>query len=237
MKLFIALPVYGGYHPDFVHSLLALMMRRPCHLVIRPCVGDSLVARARNRLCADFLASDCTHLLFLDTDLIFSVEHIERLISHGWEKDLGLVCGLYAKKQRELAWVCNLLDTPEEPQANGLQRVKYAGTGCMMIPRGILDLMRARWPEIEYHPDDGDAPGVKWDFFGTGVRDFGGRRRYLSEDWLFCQRVLDLGKDIWMDTQVVLKHVGEAVYPLAEIECFAEAVTCVSVHGGAANNE
>lgn len=233
MKLFIALPVYGGYHPDFVHSLLVLMTRRPCHLVIRPCVGDSLVARARNRLCADFLASDCTHLLFIDTDLIFSVEHIAALVAHA-ERGIPMVCGLYAKKQRELAWVCNLLDEAQEPDADGLQKVKYAGTGCMMFSRQVLEVMRAALKdEIEYDPDDGDTPGVKWDFFGTGVRKFGDRRRYLSEDWLFCQRVLEMGYDIWMDTRVVLKHVGEAVYPLQEIESFAEKVDVAEGSGAA----
>lgn len=225
MKLFLALPVYGAYNPHFVHSLLQLVAHRPCELVIKPCVGDSLVARARNRLCADFLASDCTHMLFLDTDLIFSVEQIARLVSHAEQYPLlSVICGLYPKKQMELGWVCNLLETPESVTRDGLQRVKYAGTGCMMISRGVLETMRSALPEIEYDPDDGDSPGVKWDFFATGVRNFEGRRRYLSEDWMFCQRVLDLGANIWMDTQIILKHVGEAVYPLQPIEAFAAPV-------------
>ena len=120
MKLFLALPVYGGYNAHFVHSLLQLVATpRPYEIVIRPCVGDSLVARARNRLCAAFLASDCTHLLFLDTDLIFSAEHVNRLVEHA-RNGLGIVCGLYPKKQRELGWVCNLLDTAEPPEEDGL---------------------------------------------------------------------------------------------------------------------
>lgn len=224
MKLFLALPVYGGYNAHFVHCLLELVAaKRDYPIVIRPHVGDSLVARARNNLAAQFLASDCTHLLFLDTDLIFSPAHITKLVEHA-RNGCGVVCGLYPKKQRELGWVCNILDSAEPPAEDGLQRVKYAGTGCMLIARTMFDVLRKNFPEIEYDPDEGDAPGVKWDFFATGVRGFEGRRRYLSEDWMFCQRVLDCGQDIWMDTTVILKHVGEFIYPLQDIDTFAEKV-------------
>ena len=56
-KVFLGMPVYGGYDPSFVSSLMHLLGKRPCPMVVRPCVGDSLVARARNRLAAQFLAS------------------------------------------------------------------------------------------------------------------------------------------------------------------------------------
>lgn len=220
-KVFLALPVYGGYHPHFVHSLLPLMAHRPCEMMVVPCVGDSLVARARNRLAARFLASDCTHLLFLDTDLIFSLDHIRRLISH----EEPIVAGLYPKKQRELGWVCNVLPGVPE-QADGLQEVLYAGTGCLLIAREVLEEMVSRRPEIEYDPDDGDEPGLKWDFFSTGViQGEDGRRRYLSEDWSFCEVARQLGYRVMMDTQVILKHCGEIVYPLQDISEFAVNLT------------
>lgn len=224
MKLFLALPVYGGINPYFASSLLTLATHRPRPIGIDPrlCIGDSLVSRARNKLCAEFLESDCTHLLFLDSDLVFSPGQIFRLARHA-EKGRDIVAGLYPKKQLELGWVCNMLEEDGEPDADGLQRVKYAGTGCLMFSRAVLERMRAEYPEIEYDPDDGES-GLKWDFFATGVRNFDGRRRYLSEDWMFCQRALDLGFDIWMDTQVVLKHVGEFIYPLQDIESFADPV-------------
>jgi hypothetical protein len=49
--------------------------------------------------------------------------------------------------------------------------------------------------------------------------------RYLSEDWFFCERALRLGYEIFADTRVVLKHVGEAIYPLKsqEAELFSRA--------------
>ena len=223
-KIFLALPVYGGYDPHFVTSLLRFVTHQPrvADLIIRPCIGDSLVARARNRLCAEFLATAATHLLFMDTDLIFSPEHIAKLVSHA-QRGEPLVAGLYPKKQLELGWVCNVLDELQEVNEHGLVEVKYAGTGCLMIAREVLTAMIAKYPAIEYDPDEGDSPGVKWDFFATGVQAFQERRRYLSEDWMFCQRAQESGFRVMMDTSVVLKHVGQFIYPVQDIE--AQAAT------------
>lgn len=227
-SLFLAVPIYGGVDPHFHESCLALMSakERPYALRIHSYVGDSLVSRARNRLAAEFLRSDATHLFFVDSDLIFSPEHVARIASHA-ARGVPIVAGLYPKKQRELGWVCNVLETPTEPDKFDLQPVKYAGTGFLCISREVLMHMMAAHPEARYDPDDGDAwQGDLWEFFPVGIRECPetGRRRLLSEDWWFCQRALDLGYKIMMDTRVVCKHVGAMVYPLDGIETFAKPV-------------
>jgi hypothetical protein len=213
VRLTVGLPVYGGYHPHFIPGLLDLVRRPPCHLRIAPMVGDSLVSRARNRIAAAFLKTDSTHLLFLDTDLIFSVEHVARLISH----KLPFVIGLYPKKQRQLAWVCNTLASfpPRDPET-GLQRILYGGTGCMLIAREVLEKIAEENPDLSYQPDDGEPDGPLHDFFKVGVyqNPITGHRRYLSEDWFFCQLAADAGYPLMADTHVVLKHCGDAIFPL-----------------------
>ena len=214
IKLMLGLPVYGGYHPHFIPGLLDLVRRPPCNLQICPMVGDSLVSRARNRIVARFLMSDCTHLLFLDTDLIFSPEHVERLISHG----LPFLIGLYPKKQEQLAWVCNTREEfGERDPETGLQRILYGGTGCMLIAREVIEAIIAAHPELSYEPDDGEDAQPLYDIFRVGVYEdpVAKRRRYLSEDWFFCQYALDAGYPLYADTHVVLKHCGDAIYPLS----------------------
>lgn len=210
--LTVGLPVYGGYHAHFVPALLNLALEKPCHLKIKPAVGDSLVCRARNRIAKAFLEDPkATHLLFIDTDLIFSPEHVARLISH----DLPLVCGCYPKKQPGLDWVLNTLPGEERDPATGLQRVRYAGTGFMLIRRDVFEAIDRIFPEIRYQPDDGEPEeGVYRDFFRVGPCVAGGRRRYLSEDWYFCEMAQQAGIPTFVDTNVVLKHCGDAIYPL-----------------------
>lgn len=225
IRLYVALPVYGGYHPHFVPGLLDLVRRPPCHLQIAPMVGDSLVSRARNRLAAKFLQTDATHLLFLDTDLIFSSEQIARLLSH----EIPFVIGLYPKKQAELAWVCNTrAEFGGRNPETGLQRILYGGTGCMLIAREVFPAIIEKFPELAYDPDDGEPDQPLYDFFKVGIHHdpVVNRRRYLSEDWFFCQLAADAGYPLFADTHVVLKHCGEAIYPLSlETQESAPAIT------------
>jgi hypothetical protein len=43
-------------------------------------------------------------------------------------------------------------------------------------------------------------------------------KKYLSEDWSFCERWRDLGGQIFADTSIVLKHYGEKPHTLWDTE-------------------
>ena len=83
--------------------------------------------------------------------------------------------------------------------ANGKRLIEVldAGAGIMCIRREVLTRMvSAIGDDIAYvneSLDAGDGRGeVQWDFFGLG-RDPSDRRRYLSEDYMFCRRWQSLG--------------------------------------------
>jgi hypothetical protein len=215
-KLFIALPVYAEVNALFLQCLLKLLNDPPCHIELRMNPGDSLVCRARNSLTWDFLESDCSQLLFLDTDLLFSPEHVARIMRH----QEPVVGGLYPKKQDgKVAWVCNACAAETVVRPDGLQEVRYAGTGFLRVAREVFERMILAYGEqIRYTPDH--APDqLQYDFWSVGTYRYpDGFRRYLSEDWYFCQRWLDLGGKVWLDTRTVLKHVGQAVFPLRSQE-------------------
>ena len=212
-KLFVAVPVYGGMPFEFVQSLMRLQARPPCNLEIKFMPGDSLVSRARNSLTAAFLKSDCTHLLFIDSDLVFSGDQILRLLEH----DQPVIGGFYPKKKEgPIEWVCNAYKAKLHPGKTGLQEVRFIGTGFMLVKREVFTAMiKNLGKKIAYHPDHAPAE-TEWDLWPVGpYTDKKGFTRYLSEDWYFCQRWLDLGGQVFGDARVILKHVGHAVYPLA----------------------
>ncbi len=214
-KLFIALPVYGALDVFFTQSLIKVLNDPPVAMMLRLNPGDSLVSRSRNTLTADFLESDATHLLFIDTDLIFSGDQIERILAH--QEDV--VGGFYPKKQEgPVQWVCNAHLSPNEPRADGLQDVRYMGTGFLCTHRRVFERMIEVYGEqLRYKADHRDR--TEYDFWSVGTYQYpDGSRRYLSEDWFFCQRALDLGFKVWGDTKIVLKHVGQAIYPLKSQE-------------------
>lgn len=215
VRLLIGLPIYAQVPTFFMQCLLNYIKHEPVKTEIHIAQGDG-VARSRNALSAEFLRGDYTHLLFIDSDLVFSPDHIVRMLSHR----VDLVGGFYPKKQDgKLEWVINTLPQPmPEPTVDGLQPVKYVGTGFMLIARAVFEQMIARYPEIEFVEDYGRRTKAH-DFWSMGVyREKDGSGRYLSEDWYFCQRWLDMGKTVYADTGVVLKHIGPAIFPLSHQE-------------------
>jgi len=185
------------------------------HGVFRPQFGDSAVNRQRNRLTRQFLESDCTHLLFIDSDLVFGVEQIKRIMDH----PEPIVGGLYCKKQsgKFPQVVINGLDDATPMREDHMQRVKYIGTGFIRVAREVFERMIEAYDDIWYTCDSEKVK--EYDFWSMGVYKFkDGTRRFLTEDWYFCQRALDLGYDIWADMHIVLKHSGSILYPTAEQE-------------------
>ena len=73
MKLFIATPMYGGMcHGLYTKSLMdttAVLMNHGIQSQIYYLFNESLITRARNYCVANFLKSDATHLMFIDSDI------------------------------------------------------------------------------------------------------------------------------------------------------------------------
>ena len=171
---------------------------------------DPSVERARNILTANFLESDCTHILFVDSDVGFSPEDVARIGSH----DEPVVGGIYPLKNMnpEVQWCGNGLPSSGAPDArpDGLMPVKYIGTGFLCIARSVFEkIIEHEEGAISYRQDF--APHRREHaFWMQGVR----KDRFLTEDWYFCDRWLDMGGRIFADTRVILKHAGRAEWPL-----------------------
>lgn len=202
--LMVGLPIYGAAHPLFIQGLIALTAQPPCKVTFQFNTWNSLVSLARNQIAAEFLASDCTHLLFIDADIGFEARHVAQLLA----RDLDIVGGLYPyKKAGPAEYVSNALEQPT-PEADGLQELKYLGTGFLLIKRRVFEILREQFPALEYVSDY--QRRIEHDFFSVEVK----QRRHLSEDWSFCERARACGFKIFGDTRVKLKHAGSAIYPM-----------------------
>jgi len=216
IKPFLAIPIFASIDIHFFASLMAFIKdAKDFSYGISYVCGDSLVSRARNTLSMEFLKSDCTHLLFLDSDLVFSLEQIKRVLSH----DEDIVGGFYPKKKDgapELVFNPTIPPTPMDSRR--LTEVRYMGTGFLCISKKVFEKMISELgDEIIFKLDGKEKVG--FDFWPVGVYKFSdGTRRYLSEDWYFCQRAIDLGFKVYGDNGILLKHSGNAVYPLESQE-------------------
>lgn len=94
-------------------------------------------------------------------------------------------------------------------------QVSETGTGFMMIQRKTLEDFVLAYPEYKYLPDhvrtaqfDGSREITM--FFQAEIDPKS--KRYLSEDYWFCQKVRDIGKKVWLLPWIKLQHVGSYIF-------------------------
>ena len=119
-KFFIATPCYGGAltEPYFrsVIKLMTFFNQHKVPLAFGTIANESLVTRARNVLLAYFLASDYTHLMFIDADIEFQVDDILKLYAH--ERDVCV--GAYPKKGVNWERIKDtILNEPDKAKSGG----------------------------------------------------------------------------------------------------------------------
>ncbi len=205
MSILIATPMYGGQcTADYFFSSMALQSAffnaGVEHDWLR-ITNESLITRARNVCAREFLKTDFTHLLFIDADIRFDPDDVAKL----WNMEKPISVAAYPMKRKDAplsAWVGGRL--VEFPIDINPVPVDYAGTGFMMIERGVLESMKEFAPE--YAESATEEP--TWGFFLDPVED----GIHLSEDYYFCKRARELGYEISMETSIRLGHVGSWVY-------------------------
>lgn len=211
-RVFIALPCYGPMPCETVEALLRANSELPFPHTIRFLKGNSCVSSARNALAAQFLEGSCTHLLFVDSDMVFTPAQVIRLMSHSE----AIVGGLYSQKQLKNSF--NIQGRIGDDVRDWVMQVRRVGTGFLSIRRDVLEAMISAFgSEIEYiHAGYGLGEGHRqWNFFGVGVRlDEDGIPRLFSEDFYFCERARELGFKVYVDLRVILGHIGQVTFPL-----------------------
>jgi len=206
MKIFVGIPCQHGFSVQFNAALVNLMRNATVKAEVEICQSPG-VGISRNILTANFLNSDCDKLLMLDSDILFTVQDVERISSH----DVPLVGGMYSKKEKQGRMCCERLPYGESvPNKRGLVPLKYIGTGFMCIKRELIEQMVRYCLDIKYI--DERTKKNMHDFWTVGVHR--PTKRYLTEDWWFCQRTHDLGYPVYGDSEVILQHEGRAIYPL-----------------------
>jgi hypothetical protein len=235
--LVVATPCFGGQVSTiFASSLFALQQAvhsmSNVQLKVHLRDGDALITRARANLVTLFLDDpSATHLLFIDADIGFTPDQVFRLIESGadvvagcypikrvnWEKARrAMAAGRSNLAASSLDYVLEL-DNPDEVKVvNGFTRVRYAGTGFLMIRRQVLEKMCAHplYAPLQFlreHSRDALAGSSnRFALFECMIDPATGT--YLSEDFAFCKRWTDIGGEIWADLDSRLDHVGPSVF-------------------------
>jgi hypothetical protein len=244
-SLFIATPMYGaqcaGSYTKASTDLAMMCAANGITVKFYYLFNESLVQRARNYCVDEFLRSECTHMVFIDSDIGFNAKDILAMLAVNISdpENYNIVTGPYPKKT--IAWekvsraakegradkdpfelenyTADYVMNPVKGQATfnvgEPMEVAEAGTGFMLIPRETFTKWKEAHPEMEYKPDH------------VRTENFDGKtmihayfdciidpvtKRYLSEDYFFCRKARDIGLRIWTCPWMQLQHIGAYVF-------------------------
>ena len=234
-SLFIATPMYGGMnHGLYMKACLdlqGLCMQYGIATKFSFLFNESLITRARNYLVDEFLnRSDCTHMLFIDSDINFDPRDVIAMLA----LDKDVIGGPYPKKAikwqnikkgiqknpnmepqmlEKLAgdYVFNPVKGTAQFSVTEPLEVLEIGTGFMMIKREVFPKFAEAYPQLKYKPDHiGQAhfDGSRYihAYFDTVIDP--ASERYLSEDYMFCQWWRNIGGQIYLCPWMKTSHIG-----------------------------
>ena len=231
----------GGQYTKSTADLAKLAMHYGMEVEFFYLFNESLITRARNYCVDEFLRNEnFTHLMFIDSDIGFNANDVLSLAALASpDSEYDILCGPYPKKtiswekikmavdkgfadenpQTLANYVGDYVFNPAEGQneiaLNAPVEVLEGGTGFMMIQRKTFEKYAEAYPELMYLPDH-----VRSDHF-DGTREImcyfdalidPKSKRYLSEDYMFCQWARAAGLKVWMCPWMNMSHTGSYVF-------------------------
>jgi hypothetical protein len=212
-SVFIALPAYDfKVSLKLATSLAKFATRAQRHgidIQIGSICGCSVVSRARNLLAQEMLDSDCTDLMFIDSDINFEAEDVFRLMAWTSDPKKGIVAGVPRTRSTTKTYIATMdYDEDDKLTMNGmgLVRAKRVATAFMMVRRDVFETLDAAHPEWRYYDDRSNRTvPCLFDFMLT-------EEGYIGEDYLFCDRAREVGFEVWIDPTIKLGHMGVQEY-------------------------
>lgn len=151
----------------------------------------------RNKACEQFLASDYTHLLMLDSDHKHPVDIVHRLARWVVQKpERQVIGGLYFNRRppfEPCAWGSGENGTYHrlaDWQPGLISGIELCGTAVLLIAKEVFQKIERPWFYYDYTAAD----QLKDEFV------------YPTEDIGFCKKVRDAGIDIYLDTTIDTPH-------------------------------
>jgi len=207
-RVMVGVPCHGMMAPDTCFALLKLQLFDfGANRMIRAFKNNSMsiVSWARNGLAKAFMEQQdaagkyCTHLLFVDADMVFPSDGLLKLV----ECDADIAAGLFTNRSLPpLPVMQRLVEGKLEPvplselpadeaglaEADPLE-VDATGLAFTLVKRGVFEEMERPWFRHDF------IPGQEPEQYG--------------EDISFCLGARKLGCKIVVRPDVVVQHLGQ----------------------------
>ena len=204
MNILIAVPSMDSVPAVFAQSLAMLKKVGNCAVAFQ--VG-SLVYESRNDLAKYAVQSEADYVLWLDSDMMFEPELLEKMIATLREKDLDILSGIYYRRRHPFSPVlmkklsigennfCEYENYNTYPE-DEIFEVEGIGFGCVLMKSDVLMDIKAAY-------DDWFSPIGR-----------------VGEDLSFCWRARQTDHKIFADPSIQLGHCGQQIITKEFYEAF-----------------
>lgn len=169
--------------------------------------GYAAIDQGRNQMATDALLRGFEETMWIDADIDFHPDAIDRLRAH----NLPMVCGIYPQKGKR-ALACHILPGTGRMafgQEGGLAEILYAGTGFLLVRREVYLAVQHKLALPVCNERFGSA---MIPYFQPMLHPYDDGHWYLAEDYAFSQRARTAGYTIYADTSIRLWHIGTYAY-------------------------
>ncbi len=193
-KILIAIPTARNIEVETFKAIYDLEIPEGYQTTFQYFYGYN-IDQIRN-LIADWVVKGFDYLFSVDSDIAFDPDTLKKLLAH----DKDIVSGLYI--QRKLGQ--HILEIYEDNQYGGVSNIGYSkikgrglvpiagcGFGCVLVKSKVM--RDIGYPQFRYH----------------SALD---HRNTVSEDVDFCKKARNRGFEIFADTTILCRHIGQTTF-------------------------
>lgn len=207
MKTMIAIPCMDTVQTEFVRSLVSMRYVGEVQFIFTEC---SLVYHARTSLCKMAMENGADCVLWLDSDVVFGPDLMERLMEDLQGRDM--VTAIYHARRppfRPVIWKTittgllpssTVVEQYDDYPTDGLFEIAACGFGAVLMKIGVI-----RDVAETFHQTFNPLPG-------------------LGEDLSFCVRARNCGYKIWCDPEIQIGHKGASIITKDTFKAYRERV-------------
>lgn len=203
-----------GFTTSF-HNTQCIFIELGANVDFAELPGCADLGLARSKIFGNFLRSNHTHLLWIDSDMVWQPYDPARLILA--KKDFIGAAG--PKKIYPVSFAANNCD--ENGTYLGIERdgdflkVTEVGFAFILLTKACVQKMADNYQDLKFPGDNNLDEYAVFDSFIIGEGD---KKRRLSEDFSFCWRWNRIGGEIFLMPDIRLGHVGTHTWEGALID-------------------